>query len=203
MNYYIADLHIFHNNVLKNGRFHEREFETMDEMLHEIERRWNETVTNADHVYLLGDVGCRCSADQIVQFVSRLRGDITLVCGNHDNSVKKDQRFRRLFAEVCDYKEICDHANGKAVNTVLCHYPMYSWHLQFRGAVHLYGHVHNNEDERMYQDAVRTAEAYFRKRDSGRQIEFRAYNVGCMMPYMDFTPRTLEYILNNADNREK
>ncbi len=29
----------------------------------------------------------------------------------------------------------------------------------------------------------------------------RMYNVGCMLPYMDYTPRTLEEILQTAEGK--
>ena len=32
-----------------------------------------------------------------------------------------------------------------------------------------------------------------------RDLPFEAYNVGCMTELMDYTPRTLEYILTNQE----
>lgn len=29
-----------------------------------------------------------------------------------------------------------------------------------------------------------------------------AYNVGCMLPYMDYTPRTLDYIIKHCKNNQ-
>lgn len=46
-NYYIADLHLGHANVI---RFDNRPFENIDEMETEIIRRWNERVTPKDTV---------------------------------------------------------------------------------------------------------------------------------------------------------
>ena len=51
MNYYIADLHLGHVNVIK---FDKRPFENIGEMEAEIIRRWNERVTPNDTVYIIG-----------------------------------------------------------------------------------------------------------------------------------------------------
>ena len=196
-NFYISDLHLYHREVLKNGYFHERPFETMDEMLTSIRDRWNTAVTNADTVYLLGDVSHRGDPLRVAEYISGLKGNIVLVCGNHDNI--KDQQLCKQFREICDYKEITDNINGNAYWVIMSHYPMYSWKGMFRGAVHLYGHVHNNDDERLYKEAIKQQDAYFARRDGEHHKTFRAFNVGCMMSYMDYTPRTLNEILTTGE----
>jgi len=194
-NFYISDLHLFHDNVLKNGRFHERPFETMDEMLAELKDRWNNVVTNADTVYLLGDVSHKGNPVEVAEYLSQLRGQIVLVKGNHDSI--KDQRLRKQFSEICDYKEIVDNIDGRAYSVIMSHYPIFSWKGQFRGAIHLYGHVHDNEDEDLYQSAIRMLDKHFEERDSEHHKQFRAFNVGCMISYMDYTPRTLKELLES------
>ena len=104
MNYYISDLHLFHKNVTDEGsNFDNRPFKTLDEMHKTIKERWNNTVTNADHVYILGDLAWKENEDAI-QFVSTLRGNKHLILGNHCKAT--DQRYRQLFVEVVNYKEI-------------------------------------------------------------------------------------------------
>lgn len=192
-NFYISDLHLYHKEVLKGGYFHERPFETMEEMLSVIKDRWNAAVTNADTVYLLGDLAYKVDPATVAEYLSGLKGNIVLVCGNHDNI--RDQRLRKQFREICDYRDIADNIDGNAVWVVMSHYPIYSWKGMFRGAVHLYGHVHDNEDERLYQEAIAKADEFFLRRDGEHHKPFRAVNVGCMMDYIDYTPRTLKEIL--------
>ena len=194
-NFYISDLHLFHENVLKNGRFHERPFETMDEMLSEIRERWNNVVSNGDTVYLLGDVSVRGDELKVAEYLSTLKGSIVLIKGNHDNI--KDQRLKKQFVEICNYKETVDNIDGRSYPIVMSHYPTFSWKGQFSGAIHLYGHVHNNADEGLYQAAIKTADEVYQKRDGERHKPFLAFNVGCMLPYMDYTPRTLKEILRS------
>ena len=52
MNYYIADLHLGHNNI---RRMSNRPFTTIEEMDKTIIRNWNSRVSDNDDVYILGD----------------------------------------------------------------------------------------------------------------------------------------------------
>lgn len=122
MNYYISDLHLFHKNVTGEGsNFDNRPFKTLDEMHQTIKECWNNTVTNADHVFILGDLAWKENEDAI-QFVSTLRGNKHLILGNHCKAT--DQRYRQLFVEVTNYKEIKDIVDGKQYHVVMSHYPI-------------------------------------------------------------------------------
>lgn len=52
MNYYIADMHLGHQNVIALDN---RPFKNADEMDWELIRRWNQQVNENDHVYIVGD----------------------------------------------------------------------------------------------------------------------------------------------------
>ena len=54
MIYFIADPHFGHENILK---LCDRPFSSVEEMDELLIRRWNETVSDEDTVYLLGDLG--------------------------------------------------------------------------------------------------------------------------------------------------
>lgn len=56
---------------------------------------------------------------------------------------------------------------------------------------HLYGHVHAAWDHNMIESWRKQIEALY-------LTEWKGYNVGCMMPYMDYTPRTLDEIIAGA-----
>ena len=196
INYYIADLHLFHASVLKNGRFRERPFETLEEMHEAIRNNWNRKVTNADHVYVLGDLSMKGYNDNLISFLSQLRGNMHLILGNHDKL--NDYRLKRLFVEVCDYKELTDHSGGKTYNLVLCHYPIFAWNGQCIGAIHLYGHVHDNIDDDLYQKAIANMDKEYKKRDGDRHVPLRAYNVGCMR--WNYEPVTLKEILVKGES---
>lgn len=181
MNFYISDLHIGHENVLKHdGRL----FKNTDEMASEIIRRWNSVVTFNDSVYVLGDFAWKNIEG--LEVLSQLVGKKYFILGNHD---KLTNEMRAYFGWVKDIATVED--NG--VQVVLCHYPVAHWRNQYRGAVHLYGHIHNTKDN--------TAFDRYREIYKELEIPFECYNVGCTMPYMDYTPRTLEEIRRTAGER--
>ncbi len=101
MNYYISDLHLFHEASIG---FDGRPFRNLEEMHAEIVRKWNSKVTNGDTVYILGDMSMRGKNEDLIALVAILKGKKVLIRGNHDDV--SDLRYRQLFQEVCDYREI-------------------------------------------------------------------------------------------------
>ncbi len=199
MNYYISDLHLFHNNVTRAGKnFDDRPFDDLEQMHNLIKEKWNSKVTNGDTVYILGDMAIRGTQEDLIAYVSTLRGHKILVRGNHDDI--RDLRYKQLFDEICDYKEIQDTLNGETIRVVLCHYPILMWRDQHRGSILLYGHVHNSIEEYYFKKCLREMnnEDFFDRR-AGDKI-LRAYNVGCMMPYMDYEPKTLSEIASGTES---
>lgn len=196
MNYYISDLHLNHKNVTDEGKnFDNRPFKTLAEMHETIKKNWNEKVANSDVVYVLGDMVWRPN-EEMIAFVSQLKGHKVLVRGNHDDL--SDYRYRQLFAEICDYKEITDNLHGINHNVVLSHFPIMMWNGQHRNWIHLYGHVHNSQDEEFYQDAVARLNELYKERDGEHYKQFYAYNVGCML--WNYTPMTLTEIMETKQN---
>ena len=199
MNYYISDLHLFHKNVTKAGKnYDDRLFENLEEMHRVIKAKWNAKVTNGDTVYLLGDVAMlRGSQEDMIAFVATLKGHKVLVKGNHDDIW--NLRYKQLYDEICEYKEITDNIGQDTIRLVLCHYPIQMWNHQHRGSIHLYGHVHSSMEEYYFKKCLRemNTDDYFGS-SSGKNI-LRAYNVGCMMPYMDYEPRSLKVIVTYGE----
>lgn len=204
MNYYISDLHFFHKNVTNEGsNFDNRPFDTLEEMHNVLIKNWNSTVTNSDNVYILGDLAWK-ENEESIKLISTLKGNKHLIKGNHDRV--KDQRYKQLFVEICDYKEISDSKDGKSYNLVLSHFPIMFWNKQHvftkdgnrrkTWAVHLYGHVHSSIEETYYQ-------TFLTQLNSEYNIACIAKNVGCMLPYMDYTPRTLSEILKGSEIYEE
>lgn len=200
MNYYISDLHLFHKNVTGEGtNFDGRPFSTLEEMHRTIKENWNKTVTNADHVYIVGDLTWK-ENEEAIAFISTLKGNKHQILGNHDHVT--DQRFRQLFVEICNYKELKDKAFGKEYHIVLSHFPQAFWNHQHHyrrdgkeydiWAVQLYGHLHGSVEETIFQNFIKSL-------NEAHNIKCVAKNVGCMLQYMNYTPRTLEEILKSGE----
>jgi calcineurin-like phosphoesterase family protein len=147
-------------------------------------RRWNSVVSKDDTVYVLGDMFW-CNVSQALPVLDQLNGKKILVKGNHDRC--NDSKFRSKFERIADYLEIED--NGRRV--VLCHYPIVCFKNHFYGWYHLYGHVHTSFEWNMMESVkCEMTELY------GKQCNM--YNCGVMLPYMNYTPRTLDEIIEGA-----
>lgn len=123
-NFYIADTHFGHKNILK---YDNRPFFTTEEMDNELVERWNAAVDPSDTVYILGDF-CWKGEEMWFNILSRLHGHKVLIRGNHDPE-KLSDRVAKCFDEVADYKEV-DDAGRKIV---LCHYPIPCFKNHFCG----------------------------------------------------------------------
>ena len=195
MNYYISDLHLFCQSQTKQGQnYDNRPFEDIEEMHQYILEHWNAKVTNADTCYILGDIAFRGRNDALIALVAQLKGRKILIKGNHDSV--DDYRYRQLFEEIVDYKEISDAFGGKNYKLVLCHFPILCWKDQHKGTILLYGHTHKSIEDDFFQDCIKQmndSEALSLRRDGGQTI--RAINVGACMPYIHYEPRSLKEIL--------
>ena len=183
MNYFISDLHFGHVNCLG---FDNRPFKTIDEHDKALIENWNNTVGCDDDVYILGDISWY-NATQTIEIFKQLNGNKHWILGNHDGKLLKNRELRDLFVEIRDYKEITLD-NGKGI--VLSHYPIVCFKNHFYGWYHLYGHVHISFEENMVQNFKRQMTELYDK-------PLNMWNVGCMMPYMNFQPRTLEEIIKS------
>lgn len=137
--FFTSDIHLFHVNILKFESV-SRPFETLDEMHNVIIERWNDKVAANDEVFILGDVSFG-KLGATVDVLNKLKGTKTLVLGNHDIKLKKEQEFIDCFkGGVFDLLE--RKFNGKYY--IMCHYPMLSWNKSHYGSINLFGHLHSS-----------------------------------------------------------
>lgn len=171
MNFYTADLHLGHANVI---RFSKRPFSSVEEMDKTLIANWNNKVSTKDDIYILGDLCFKTHHDNMLHYISQLKGQKHLIVGNHDKEIVKNSDLRRYFVEIKDMMTI--HDNGTKI--VLCHYPMVEWNGYYRDVLHFYGHIHNNFDNptSKYIGSIKNA-----------------YNVG--VDVLDYEPKTLNEII--------
>lgn len=191
MNYYISDLHLLHENVL---RFDNRPFDSITQMQQTIVNNWNDKITNGDTVYILGDVSMRGKKEDLIALVATLKGRKVLVKGNHDDV--SDYRYAQLFHEIVDYKEIHDSVDGQNYDLVLCHYPIFSWKKMRRGTILLYGHTHDSAEDQYFQKCLAEMNSNECRHTHSRDVV--AINAGCMKPWMAYEPRSLKELLETA-----
>ena len=176
---YISDLHFDHADIIA---FDNRPFDSVEEMNETLIARWNGVVGPEDFTWILGDF-CAGEPARWREILSRLRGRKGLVVGNHDAPEAVAAALEAgLLADAGEYREIDDGAR----RVVLCHYPIPSFRDHYFGQVHLYGHVHTSFEWNIAENAKRLLKNLYARRDVCRMA-----NVGAMLGYMDYTPRTL------------
>ena len=115
-----------------------------------------------------------------------------LIRGNHDPK-QFGKATEQYFQDIRDYMEITDGDK----HMILCHYPMPFHHYGFAGKCWmLYGHVHTTGEYEYLEKLRGDIKAGWKQQGDPRP---NFVNVGCMMPWMNYTPRTLEEILENMD----
>jgi len=137
MIYFTADHHFGHKNIIRHCN---RPFGTADVMDEALIANWNGTVRRNDDVYILGDFTMRPTVEAH-EYVSRLNGRKYFIRGNHDRFLNDYELYKSDFVWVKDYHVLRTEGH----RFVLFHFPILEWDQYFRGAIHLYGHVHNNE----------------------------------------------------------
>jgi calcineurin-like phosphoesterase family protein len=184
MNFYIADTHFGHNNIIQLDN---RPFLDMIEMEGEMVRRWNDVVGKKDDVYILGDFCWSTKPDDWNDICDKLNGNKHLILGNHDIK-KMPVKAESNFVEITSYKEINDCKRM----IMMSHYPMPFYnHDHYPNAVMLYGHVHVTLEQKMMDEIT----DYIKENYPNNYC--KTINVGCMMPWMDYTPRTISELLIN------
>ena len=192
MNRYISDLHFSHKNILK---FDKRPFLNTETMESKIVDNWNSKVDKSDTTYILGDL-CWGKEHDYIRILSQLNGNIVLIRGNHDLK-QMSSTLKAKFADIKDYKEITD--NGKHV--ILSHYPIFCYKGSYNPDIWmLHGHTHiTKEQDYVEKWTKELVDEYCNVPDNCGHI----MNVGCMMPYMNYTPQTLDVIINAWENKYK
>ncbi len=115
--FYIADLHLGHQNGLRYDR---RPFSSIEEHDAELIRRWNAVVSAEDEVWILGDLSWH-SPPKTALLLDSMNGTKRLCVGNHDKSVIRSRACSERFAEITPSKEI---RLQKGFGVALCHYPI-------------------------------------------------------------------------------
>ncbi len=177
---YLADLHFDHEDIIG---YDNRPFDSAREMNAVMTERWNRVCREDDLTYIIGDF-CAGGPDRWRELLLGLRGRKILLTGNHDNQDAAAQMCREgLLEGAYPYLE----AEDKGRKVVLCHYPIVPFHNHWFGWLHLYGHVHAGYEWNLTEHEKRQLRRLYVRDDICRLA-----NAGAMLPYMDYTPRTIE-----------
>lgn len=185
--YFTSDLHFGHRNVI---RFCNRPFENEKEMGEKLIENWNNTVSNDDIVFVLGDTFWFNDSRSIKKVLSRLNGEtIYILPGNHCDfsayhRITDDERIVLCDDVVVLWLESEGYPmkgwERKIYELWMCHYPMMTWPHRENGALQLFGHIHSKIESR---DGV----------DQDLPLHWNQIDVGC--DRWDYTPVSFETLI--------
>jgi len=137
--YFTADCHFDHEKLYE-GLTAARPF-TVDEWNDLMLDSINTRVARADRLFILGDFAWKRPGYWRQQIQCR---HVTLILGNHDSEAKCRNVFGGAMYDTRIVKKVCGDTQ-----VFLSHYPHAYWPGSHRGALHLYGHCHNQREARL------------------------------------------------------
>ena len=142
MIYFTSDTHFGHN---KEFVYSPRGFANIEDMNEALIKNWNDTVSEDDDIYVLGDFFLGTDITFIENTLNELNGRIHLIIGNHDTPAKIELYSKRKnIVEIADALRL---KQGKR-QFFLCHYPtITSFEEQDlkKAVINLFGHTHSKE----------------------------------------------------------
>lgn len=136
--FFTSDTHFFHKNIIK---YCNRPFSSVEEMNEGLIENWNNTVSDTDIVYCLGDVVLgRPSHWEAI--IPRLNGRIRLILGNHDLQYNY---HKKIFEQQFESVSLMEYIIIDKQPIYLCHFPLVDVP---KNALCLCGHVHSSSDHK-------------------------------------------------------
>jgi calcineurin-like phosphoesterase family protein len=171
-----------------------RGFADVTEMNEYMIDKWNNKVTNADTVVILGDLSLG-KVEETNELIHRLKGKLCLITGNHDKYVTSPDFDSGRFEWIDNYREVTDSQK----KVICCHYPIPFYDGQYRKRHNgdpktymLYGHVHETRDEDLMKqiiDLIRQTPYYPIGSENESTIPCNMIN--CFCKRSEYTPLTL------------
>lgn len=165
MNWYTADTHFDHHNIIK---YCKRPFDNVHEMNKYIIDEWNSTVDYDDIVFHLGDFASpRCRDPR--KYLEKLKGTIIFVKGNHDNkNLLSHMPFwtHEIEAKIGDWK------------CLLRHKPFYPKNMRGQNDKHK---DHQNTPNANKYDFIISGHIHEKRLWSGRSLNVGIDQFGCLV----------------------
>lgn len=133
MDWFTADTHFDHANIIK---YCKRPFASVEEMNEALIKNINAKVKPEDRLFHLGDF----AKSRVEHFRNAINcRNILLVLGNHDKINYNSPLFSGGVRDMFTLKTEID---GQRKDIVLCHYALKVWAKSHYGSWQLYGHSH-------------------------------------------------------------
>lgn len=175
--YYISDLHLQHENILRMGRDC---FSSIEEHDQTIIENWKRKIKDDDVVYVLGDITTKVSFDGFRKLIVSLPGHKHLIVGNHDWRWMEKNENRQVLSQFESVNQLLT-INDCGKRVTLCHYPLAEWPYYYNNGWHVFGHIHNSRGD-----------AY-----SYMQLQDRALNA--CVDINNYEPCTIDELIKNNE----
>ena len=147
MIYFTSDTHFNHDRKFIYGP---RGFKSIEESNNTIITNWNNTVTDNDDIYVVGDFFLGKDTDYVKNTLKQLKGKIHLVIGNHDTPAKL-----AIYRETENIVEIvwATQIEYKKRKFYISHYPTFTAELTSSPdhcVFGIFGHTHSKD--KFYED---------------------------------------------------
>lgn len=129
-----------------------RNFQTVSEMNIAVLESINSRINPDDVLFLLGDIVLSDKANTHLYIENIKCRNIHLIFGNHDEQIRKEEKYQSLFSSVSDYLEIrCSRKSGKFNLCNLFHYPMKVWNSSNHDSLAITSHSHGSLPYKDYE----------------------------------------------------
>lgn len=136
MDFFIADTHFSHANIIKHCN---RPFSNVVEMDEAILDGINSLVQPNDTLYHLGDFAWK---KNVARYREKIRcRNVILILGNHDPQTKLGQPQDILY-DIFSQVFVMLRIRRSQRQIILSHYAMRTWNGSHRGSWNLFGHSH-------------------------------------------------------------
>jgi len=134
MQYFTADLHLGHTNILK----HRPQFKNIEEMNNTIINNILNLMNKDDVLYVLGDIALKTiEIEKFLDIMIKNNKNVLLLKGNHDSLPY--QKYNKYILKDCIYDIKIENQY-----ITLCHFPMLCWEKSHYNSWMLHGHIHNS-----------------------------------------------------------
>lgn len=196
--YVTSDLHFGHD---REFIWKVRGYDSVDSMNMDLVSKWNNTVTDEDDVYVLGDLMLGLPLN--IKYIELLRGKLHIVLGNHDTKKREE-----MYKELNNVVEIACaiRLDYKKYHFFMTHYPCLTGNLEKeylrQMTLNLYGHTHqktNFYEDRpyMYHCGVDSHDGY--PVDLDQVIEDMKAKVNECKQYLDENPVEIIGYINDSN----
>lgn len=180
--YFISDTHFNHKNIIK---YCNRPFKDVDEMNKVLIENWNNTVTDYDTIFHLGDVALT-NEREMKEIIPKLKGKKFLIRGNHDK--KSKEFFRSVGFGMMPENPL--KLNKEKL--ILSHKPLADTEIP-KGYVNIHGHIHNNP--------LHKINPTINKAEYPENLYSEKLHINVSVDVIDFKPISLEEVLKKIKGK--